>query len=97
MVDKGQGTYNCFNDKDDCISTQTIDIKYHDHHDYIPEIYNHFHKDDLVNVYIDNRTIAYPKLYKLAINDGFDSIEKFFEWFNKDFTGKIIHWTNLKY
>lgn len=33
----------------------------------------------------------------IAINDGFDSIEHFFQWFNKDFTGKIIHWTDLKY
>lgn len=30
-------------------------------------------------------------------NDGFDSVEQFFAWFNKDFTGKIIHWTDFKY
>lgn len=34
---------------------------------------------------------------QLAINDGFDSVEDFFSWFNKDFTGKIIHWTNHRY
>jgi hypothetical protein len=34
---------------------------------------------------------------ELAINDGFDSIEHFLQWFDKDFTGKIIHWTDLKY
>lgn len=39
----------------------------------------------------------YEKLKELAINDGFDSVEDFFSWFNKDFTGKIIHWTYLKY
>ena len=34
---------------------------------------------------------------QLALNDGFPSVEAFFLWFNKDFEGKIIHWTNLKY
>ncbi|RWX00938.1 hypothetical protein [Flavobacterium cerinum] len=33
----------------------------------------------------------------LAHNDGFDSIEDFFAYFNTDFKGKIIHWTDLKY
>ena len=33
----------------------------------------------------------------LAIADGFDSIEDFFKYFTNDFTGKIIHWTDLKY
>lgn len=34
---------------------------------------------------------------QLAQNDGFDTIEDFFAYFGKDFTGKIIHWTDLKY
>ena len=34
---------------------------------------------------------------ELAINDGFDDAEDFIAYFNKDFTGKIIHWTDLKY
>lgn len=33
----------------------------------------------------------------LAKNDGFDSLEEFFNYFNEDFKGKIIHWTDLKY
>lgn len=40
---------------------------------------------------------SFPKLNELAINDGFESVEAFFEYFSEDFTGKIIHWTNLKY
>ena len=36
-------------------------------------------------------------LEQFAINDGFDSLEDFFAWFNEDFKGKIIHWTELKY
>lgn len=36
-------------------------------------------------------------LETLAHNDGFDSVKSFFQYFNHGFTGKIIHWTNLKY
>lgn len=34
---------------------------------------------------------------KIADNDGFDSVNDFFDWFPEDFKGKIIHWTDLKY
>ena len=37
------------------------------------------------------------KIIKLAQNDGFDTIEDFLAYFNKDFKGKIIHWTDLRY
>lgn len=37
------------------------------------------------------------RLRELAKNDGFESVEDFFGYFNKDFTGKIIHWTDLRY
>ncbi|KKM06294.1 hypothetical protein LCGC14_1745450 [marine sediment metagenome] len=33
----------------------------------------------------------------LAKNDGFESTEDFFKWFNKEFRGWIIHWTDFKY
>ena len=36
-------------------------------------------------------------LHDLVANDGFITVQDFFKWFNKDFTGKIIHWTDLKY
>lgn len=36
-------------------------------------------------------------MLELAQNDGFDSVEDFFAYFDKDFTGKLIHWTDLKY
>ena len=48
-------------------------------------------------VQIDNKYLSYYRISELAINDGFDSVEAFFEYFNKDFKGKIIHWTDLKY
>jgi hypothetical protein len=37
------------------------------------------------------------QMLELAQNDGFDTIEDFFRYFDKDFKGKIIHWTDLKY
>lgn len=49
------------------------------------------------DVFIDGFHLSYNELEKLAINDGFDSVEQFFQWFNEDFTGKIIHWTDEKY
>jgi hypothetical protein len=37
------------------------------------------------------------EMNQLAMNDGFDNVQDFFAYFNEDFKGKIIHWTNLKY
>jgi len=37
------------------------------------------------------------ELKLLAINDGLTNIRNFFRWFNKPFSGYILHWTNLKY
>lgn len=37
------------------------------------------------------------RLNLLARFDGFNCVADFFKWFNKDFKGKIIHWTNFKY
>lgn len=34
---------------------------------------------------------------ELALKDGFTSTYEFFEWFNEDFDGKVIHWTDFKY
>lgn len=34
---------------------------------------------------------------ELALNDGFATVEDFFKYFNKDFKGRLIHWTNLRY
>lgn len=54
-------------------------------------------KGDYVWIYVDGRLLNYDESEKLAINDGFESLKQFCLWFNKPFTGKIIHWTSLKY
>lgn len=33
----------------------------------------------------------------LAAQDGFKNVEDFAKWFDKDFSGKIIHWTDYRY
>lgn len=48
-------------------------------------------------VFLDGRQLTLGLISYLAANDGFDSLVDFFSWFNEDFTGKIIHWTSLKY
>ena len=48
-------------------------------------------------VKFDGDLIVKGDMLQLALNDGFDSIEDFFAYFNEDFTGKLIHWTDLKY
>lgn len=48
------------------------------------------------NTYFNLNPFGYS-IRSLALNDGFPSVEAFFQYFNKDFVGKIIHWTDLKY
>jgi len=65
-----------------CVSVQAIKIRY---------------SKTEITVLVDNKMISGPSVQQLAINDGFDSMNDFFAYFNKDFTGKIIHWTDLTY
>jgi len=82
-----------------CISVQKISIKYT--------------KKDFVRIKIDGKlfheqnihdtptgTKSFDKFIGLCLADGFDLYEghlNFFKYFNKDFKGQIIHWTNLRY
>ena len=46
---------------------------------------------------IDGKYLDRNEFNKLAQNDGFNSESDFFKWFHKDFKGKIINWTDLRY
>lgn len=37
------------------------------------------------------------KMVELIKNDGFDSVQDFFQYFNENFEGKLIHWTDKVY
>lgn len=48
-------------------------------------------------IWLDNKLLNNRKMNELAWNDGFDNLTDFFRWFNKDFTGRIIHWSDVRY
>ncbi|MDD2995445.1 MAG: hypothetical protein PHP99_04415 [Paludibacter sp.] len=48
-------------------------------------------------VTVDNKKLRWRHIVMLAHNDGFDSADEFFKWFFDGETGKIIHWTDLRY
>ncbi len=48
-------------------------------------------------IFIDGNIISPIHIIRLALNDGFESVEDFWKWFDKPFQGKIIHWTDYKY
>ena len=68
-----------------CKSTQIIEIIHHS--EYLND----------TEVKIDGSVLDIYELQKLAWNDGFDNVIAFQLYFNEDFKGKIIHWTDLKY
>lgn len=65
-----------------CVSTQCIEIVY-------------FDSGPIVKV--DNRILKCFEVRQLAKNDGFRGETEFFNYFNENFQGDIIHWTNLRY
>lgn len=65
-----------------CVSVQQIQI---------------YHMENSKNIYVDGIWLSDDEIKQLALNDGFPSIKAFFDFFNTDFDGKIIHWTDLKY
>lgn len=48
-------------------------------------------------IYVDGNLLTLGNMGQLAINDGFNDLREFFDYFKDDFKGRIIHWTDLKY
>jgi hypothetical protein len=72
----------------------------------VQEIFMTYYHSDVIKISINGRELfGHPERLELALNDGFDTWEDFFNYFypiiqkseDKCFTGKIIHWTDLKY
>jgi len=87
--------YDCFK-QGVCISTQEIKFVWKQHNK------GKANMSWGVKVFIDGRDVTNETeiIDQLAKNDGFHDRKEFFEWESwnkKNFTGKIIHWTNLKY
>lgn len=70
-------------------------------------LYNQFHSGTctgIQSIEIADRTVfisgkRIDDIEELAINDGFDSVDDFWAWFDvyTPFIGKIIHWSNFRY
>lgn len=79
--------YRCFFESQ-CISVQEIEISY-------PKIAKY--GNGYPEIYIDGKYCDLIWRQKLAKRDGFITLDEFYDWFNKDFRGVIIHWTDLIY
>lgn len=53
--------------------------------------------DGKPSVYVDFLRLNEEEITELAINDGFNNKEEFFAYFNEDFEGELVHWTNKRY
>jgi hypothetical protein len=77
-----------------CISTQLIWIQSSEKRILVE---NYLNDDKTIPDKFNWKQLQSDEVYNLIKNDGFDSEEDFWNYFDKDFSGKIIHWTNLKY
>ncbi len=66
-----------------CISTQNIQIIRDPHFGCL--------------IQVDGRQLGMATIQDLVQNDGFNSTDDFLKWFKKDWSGKIIHWTDFRY
>ena len=71
-----------------CAGTQKVHI-----HHYSKEMYG----DRPSDIHIDNIRMTPQEVEQMAFNDGFECVQDFFAYFNKDWKGKIIHLTELRY
>lgn len=94
--------YDCFAESQ-CEGIQSIEIEYPEDREVFSFLVaeciltydEYLYKRVRVNIggcYVSERTVK-----ELALNDGFSSLIDFFRWFDKPFTEKIIHWTDLRY
>jgi hypothetical protein len=74
------------------VSEQKIEINWFCKKEYEP-----FYWWKNVTICVDDVYLSCEQCIELAQNDGFDTIEDFFNYFNKNYKGKIIHWTDLRY
>ena len=56
----------------------------------------HYFMNDY-QIFIDERELNLDEKVQFSHNDGFSNLFAFFLYFNKDYTGKLIHWTDKRY
>ena len=79
------------------VSIQKIEILWHSKIRSLE--YSNLNKKryNYLDVIVDDELLNVKSIEELAQNDGFDTIDDFFDYFNQDFYGKIIHWTDKRY
>lgn len=76
--------YNCFREEI-CKSIQSFEIQWD-------------RRGMFYEIKIDGRHLKTSKeVEELAHNDGFVDTYTFIQWFNTNFKGRILHWTDKKY
>jgi hypothetical protein len=78
------------------VSTQKVEIRWYNP-DGAKFVRVSIDDQSFARVDFDKEIFVSGKMLELAQNDGFDSVEEFFEYFNEDYVGKIIHWTDKRY
>ena len=48
-------------------------------------------------IFVDGKKQSKSDMERLAKNDGFETMDDFWSFFNQDYQGMIIHWTDTKY
>lgn len=46
---------------------------------------------------VDGRELSKVDIERVSINDGFETMDDFWTFFNEPYQGMIIHWTDTKY
>lgn len=88
-----------------CKSTQSVLVlQIDDEESLMPSVYVGDDKESEMPFYFKYKyefggvyEYGAEQMERLAINDGFDSTEHFFAYFNKNERYNLIHWTDLKY
>lgn len=70
-----------------CTGTQNIQIHWSENNI----------KYGLPNIFIDGRRLKEGDIADLILNEGFGSLGDFLSFYNKDFDGKLIHWSDVRY
>lgn len=79
-----------------CTGTQDIEIKYTENRGAVRitidgKHFGTYHR------FLPEKSVNKDNVLQLVKNDGFEDLNDFLSWFKRDWEGKIIHWTDLRY
>lgn len=63
----------------------------------LQEISMVWNDNKIPDIRIDGRILTSAEVHELAINDGFETLDDFLNYFATDFSGILVHWTTFKY